>query len=101
MLKRLLTLFVVVPIGIILIVLAVTNRQPVRIDVPPYVGDAPFFSFSVPLFALVFLAVLVLSAGFSLALAQEELSRLTERMDFTEKLLMSGDEEAPPAKDSP
>ncbi len=36
-----------------------------------------------------------------LFLAQEELSRLTERMDFTEKLLMSGDEEAPPAKDSP
>lgn len=59
MLKRLLTLFVVVPIGIILIVLAVTNRQPVRIDVPPYVGDAPFLSFSIPLFALVFLAVLV------------------------------------------
>ncbi len=58
MIKRLLTLFVVVPIGIILIVLAVTNRQPVRIDVPPYVGDAPFLSFSIPLFALVFLAVL-------------------------------------------
>jgi uncharacterized coiled-coil protein SlyX len=36
-----------------------------------------------------------------LFLAQEEMSRLTERMDFTEKLLMSGDEEAPPAKDSP
>ncbi len=36
-----------------------------------------------------------------LFLAQEELSRLTERMDFTENLLMSGDEEAPPAKDSP
>lgn len=36
-----------------------------------------------------------------LYLAQEEISRLTERMDFTEKLLMSGDEEAPPAKDFP
>jgi uncharacterized coiled-coil protein SlyX len=36
-----------------------------------------------------------------LFLAQEEMSRLTERMDFTEKLLMSGDEEAPPEKDSP
>jgi hypothetical protein len=36
-----------------------------------------------------------------LFLAQEEMSRLTERMDFTEKLLMSGDEEAPPEKGSP
>jgi len=36
-----------------------------------------------------------------LFLAQDEIARLTERMDFTEKLLMSGDEEASPEKDSP
>ena len=58
MLKRLVFLFVLVPMGIILITLAVTNRQPVTIGVPPYVGDAPFVSFSMPLFALVFGAIL-------------------------------------------
>lgn len=59
MLKRLISLFVLIPIGIVLIVLAVTNRQPVSINVPPYVGDEPFLSFSLPLFALVFLAILL------------------------------------------
>lgn len=58
MLKRLIALVFLAPIGIILIVLAVTNRHPVTIGVPPYVGETPFLSFSVPVFVLVFAAVL-------------------------------------------
>ena len=59
MLKRLMTLFVLVPIAIVVITLAVTNRQPVTIGIPPHVGDEPFYSFTLPLFVLVFVAVLV------------------------------------------
>lgn len=59
MLKRLIALFFLVPIGIILVVLAVTNRHLVTIGVPPYVGDTPFLSFAMPVFVLVFAALLV------------------------------------------
>ncbi len=59
MMKRLVSLFLIAPIAIILLVLAVSNRQPVSVAVPPYAGDAPFLSLSMPLFALVFGSLLV------------------------------------------
>ena len=50
MLKRLLILLIVVPIAVVVIWLAVTNRQPIPVFVPPDVGGQPLFSFQVPLF---------------------------------------------------
>ncbi len=59
MLKRLATVFVIVPIGLIVITLAVANRQPVTLVVPPQIGDTFFLSLTVPLFVLVFASLLV------------------------------------------
>jgi len=56
--KRLITLFILVPIGIAIIALAVANRQQVTLNVPPDVGGAPLFSQSVPVYALVFIVLL-------------------------------------------
>ena len=58
-LKRLLTLIILVPIGICIIAIAVSNRQSVEISVPPFIGDEPFYSVTMPLFACLF-AVLLL-----------------------------------------
>ena len=52
--KRIAALLVFVPIGIIVIALAVANRQVVSVSIPPQIGDAPLYSFSLPLFALLF-----------------------------------------------
>ncbi len=57
--KRLVTLLVLVPIGIIIVALAVANRQSVTLNVPPDVGGAPFYSQSIPVYALIFIALLV------------------------------------------
>ena len=57
LLKRLTFLFVLVPVAIVLLTLAVTNRHGVRVDIPPHIGDAPLFSFTAPLFAIVFVSL--------------------------------------------
>lgn len=57
--KRLLALFILVPIGIVVIALAVANRQMVTLSVPPQIGDEPFLSFAIPLYALIFATLIV------------------------------------------
>ena len=57
--KRIAGLFVLLPIGILIVALAVANRQVVTVSIPPQVGDAPLYSFSLPLFALLFAVLFV------------------------------------------
>jgi len=58
-LKRILSLVVFVPIGIILIVLAVANRQTVTLALNPFQPQDSILSLSAPFFVFVFLALLV------------------------------------------
>ncbi|MCJ8308381.1 MAG: LapA family protein [Hyphomicrobiales bacterium] len=57
--KRIAGLFILLPIGILIVALAVANRQVVSVSIPPQVGDAPLYSFSLPLFALLFVMLFV------------------------------------------
>lgn len=57
--KRVLTLLLLVPIGIVVIALAVTNRQDIVLSVPPQVGDAPLYAFTVPLYAVLFATLFI------------------------------------------
>lgn len=57
--KRLLTLLFLVPIGIVVIALAVTNRQDIVLSIPPQVGDAPLYAFTVPLYAVLFATLFI------------------------------------------
>ena len=59
MLKRLFTLLILVPVGVVLIAIAVSNRQDVTIAVPPYLGEAPLYAFTVPLFVVLFAVLLM------------------------------------------
>lgn len=59
MMKRLTTLLIILPIGIIVVALAVANRQAVSLAMPPYINDEPFLSVSLPLFAVIFASILV------------------------------------------
>jgi uncharacterized integral membrane protein len=58
-LKRILSLVVFVPIGIILIVLAVANRQIVTLALNPFQPQDSVLSVSAPFFVFVLLALLV------------------------------------------
>ena len=59
MVKRLLILLLAIPLGVAVIALAVTNRQPVTLAVPPAVDDVPFASATLPLFVVLFIVLLV------------------------------------------
>ena len=57
--KRFAALLIFVPVGIVVVALAVANRQVVSVAIPPQIGDAPLYSFSLPLFALIFATLFV------------------------------------------
>ena len=53
MLRRIVAAIILVPLAIIIVALAVANRQNVTISFDPFGGDAPAASLSLPLFALI------------------------------------------------
>ena len=55
--KRLVSLFILVPVGIIILALAVANRQPVAFSMPQ-VGDVTLYQFQIPLYVLLFASLL-------------------------------------------
>ncbi len=58
-LKKIVSLVVFVPLGIVLIVLAVANRQPVTLALNPFRPDDSVLSLSAPFFLFLFVAVLL------------------------------------------
>ena len=52
--KKLLMLLIAIPVGIVVVTLAVANRAPVTLAVPPQLDDGPLLSASIPLYALIF-----------------------------------------------
>ena len=58
MLKKLITVFITLPIAIILIVLSVANRGPVAVTLDPFNPGNPALTFELPLFLVVFIALM-------------------------------------------
>ena len=59
MLRRILTIIVIVPLAIILIVFAVANRHSVTVSLDPFASNEPAASLTLPLFALIFLLLII------------------------------------------
>ncbi len=56
---RFLKALVLLPVAILVVLLAVANRAPVQLSLDPFSKDAPEFATSLPLFAIIFAAVMV------------------------------------------
>ena len=56
--KKIINLVVLIPVGIILVVLSVANRQSVRLALNPFNPDDSVLSVSAPFFVFLFLAVI-------------------------------------------
>jgi uncharacterized integral membrane protein len=50
---------ILLPIAILIVLLAVANRAPVMLSLDPFSQDAPEFSTQLPLFAVIFVSVMV------------------------------------------
>ncbi|MFG1361572.1 lipopolysaccharide assembly protein LapA domain-containing protein [Xanthobacter pseudotagetidis] len=55
---RVLSLLIVVPLSILGVALAVANRKPVTVSLDPFTPATPAFSVTVPLFAVIFAALI-------------------------------------------
>ncbi|KLK94174.1 GMP synthase [Microvirga vignae] len=56
---RFLKALILLPIAILVILLAVANRAPVTLSLDPFSKEAPEFATQLPLFAVIFAAVMV------------------------------------------
>ena len=59
MLRRVVNWLFLAPVALVAVVLAVANRSPVTLSVDPFAREASALSVSVPLFAVVFLAMII------------------------------------------
>ena len=66
---RFLKALILLPVAILVVLLAVANRAPVTLSLDPFSQDAPEFATQLPLFAVIFAAVMV-GVFFSFALAE-------------------------------
>jgi uncharacterized integral membrane protein len=57
--RTLVTLLVVIPVVVVVMALAVVNNQPVTISLDPFTPATPFLSFTVPLYAVFFGALML------------------------------------------
>ncbi len=77
---------ILLPIAVIVVLIAVANRAPVQLSLDPFSQAAPEIAFSLPLFALVFAAVMVgvIIGGCGAWLAQGRYRR--ERRQFRREM---------------
>ncbi len=70
--KKLISWIFWVPVGVILITIAVSNRQIVTFSIDPFSKVDPYFTLSLPLYLLVFAAILfgIIFGGIATWLAQ-------------------------------
>ena len=59
MLNRLFTVLITLPVAVVLIALSVANRMPVQFSLDPFSADNPALTVTLPLFALLFAALLI------------------------------------------
>ena len=89
MLRKILTMFIVVPLGLVLIVFAVANRHAVTVSLDPFGSDAPALSATVPLFIVILLCLLigVIVGGVSAWISQGRWRRAARRLDTDARAL--------------
>jgi uncharacterized integral membrane protein len=59
LLRKILTAITVVPLALIMIALAVANRHAVTVSLDPFASNEPAASLTLPLFALIFLVLII------------------------------------------
>lgn len=57
MMRKFVTVFIFVPLAIVLITFAVTNREIITISFDPFDSTHPAFAFKLPLFILIFVLI--------------------------------------------
>lgn len=89
MLHKLFMIFVVVPLGILLVIFAVANRHAATLSLDPFGSDAPTLSATVPLFVLILamLTIGVVAGGVTTWVNQGKWRRVARQLDAETRAL--------------
>ena len=82
MLRKIVTVLIVIPIMALIVLFAVANRTPVAISLDPFAGQPPMFAASIPLFVLLLIVLIagVIVGGISSWLRQSRWRRRARRL---------------------
>ncbi|MGE3147438.1 MAG: lipopolysaccharide assembly protein LapA domain-containing protein [Pseudorhodoplanes sp.] len=83
MLRKLAAVFILLPLGVILVMFAVANREVVTVSFDPFSSADPAFSLRAPLFALILAVMIagVIVGGVAAWLGQGKWRRTTRKLD--------------------
>ena len=83
MLRRIVSVLIVVPLTIIIVTFAVANRQSVTVSFDPFSSTSPAYAATLPLFVLIFMLVIlgVLIGGAAVWIGQTRWRRTARRLD--------------------
>ncbi len=95
MTRKLVTYFVLVPLAIVILMFAVANREIVTVSFDPFSTTQPAMSFTMPLFILIFVLVIlgVIIGGFAAWLRQSRYRRHVRLLE-AEVRVLRGENEA-------
>ena len=83
MFRKVVTALIVAPLGVLIIVFAVANRQAVTVSFDPFSATSPAYAVTVPLFGLVFILLIlgVIIGGAAAWLGQSPWRRTARKLD--------------------
>jgi uncharacterized integral membrane protein len=82
-LRKIIMSIIIIPLAVILVALAVANRQAVTVSFDPFSSAAPAYAATLPLFILIFVLVIlgVVVGGVAAWLRQAKWRRTAHRLD--------------------
>ena len=83
MLRKIVTVVIVIPLAVIIIAFAVANRQSVTVSFDPFSSANPAYAATLPLFILIFVLVIlgVIIGGIAAWLRQSQWRRTARQLD--------------------
>ena len=83
MLRRIVTMLIVVPLAVVIIAFAVANRQSVTVSFDPFSATSPAYATALPLFALIFVLLIlgVLVGGVAAWIGQTKWRRSARKLE--------------------
>jgi len=88
-LRRIVTMLIVVPLAVVIIAFAVANRQSVTVSFDPFSATSPAYATALPLFALIFVLLIlgVLAGGVAAWIGQTKWRRTARKLDGEVRVL--------------
>ncbi len=89
MVRRIISILILVPLAVVIIAFAVANRQWVTVSFDPFSSTSPAYAATLPLFAIIFVSLIlgVVVGGFVAWVGQAKWRRSARKLDSDVRVL--------------